>query len=75
MTEFTSELFGLSVDHYVAVVVIEVACHVVHNALKNTRKLAGKLRERRSLVADASDETPEPRCPVVPTWCGGARFA
>jgi hypothetical protein len=75
MTEFTSELFGLSVDHYVAVVVVEVACHVVHNALKHTRKLAGKLRERRSLVADASDETPEPRCPVVPLGAAGHAFA
>lgn len=45
--EFLHEMFGLSIDHYVAVVAVEVGCHIVHRAVKRSRAVAGKVRQRR----------------------------
>lgn len=54
--EFLHEMFGLSIDHYVAVVAVEVGCHVVHRAVKRTRAVAGKVRERRAARRETNSE-------------------
>lgn len=56
-SEFLHEMFGLSIDHYVAVVAVEVGCHVVHRALQRSKDVAGRLRSKRSRAREAKAST------------------
>lgn len=71
-SEFLQEMFGLSVDHYVAVVAVEVGCHVVHTAIKALRSKRTRAPEapEQEESANVGDGPPSPdvHSPPVGAW-------